>query len=171
MDSSKGNEMEEIHKFTITKTLIAGADIDRIKIYEGTQEDGKNGVSWGKREVAIKRIPKEDREKASIETRAYMELDQTPKIVRCFGAMEDRDFCYLALERAGCNLSEFIWALSQKSNPIKHENHKTKAFLERIINDSKKAFVLWFSCLIGFDFCESAHKNSERLQPALSKQM
>ncbi|KAK2378204.1 hypothetical protein QL285_078785 [Trifolium repens] len=113
--------MEEMimkHNFTITKTLIAGSDQDPTKIYEGTHGDPKDGVSWGKREAAIKRIPKADREKAIIQTRAYMELDQMLKILRCFGAMEYKDFCYIILERAGCNLSKFVWALSQKLKTI-----------------------------------------------------
>jgi hypothetical protein len=63
-----------------------------------------------------------------------MELDQMPKILRCFGAMEYKDFCYIALERAGCNLSEFVWALSQKPKPVRHDNDKTNDFLEHNTN-------------------------------------
>jgi hypothetical protein len=56
------SEMEEMimkHNFTITKTLIAGSDQDPTKIYEDTHGDPKDGVSWGKREAAIKRYQKQ----------------------------------------------------------------------------------------------------------------
>jgi hypothetical protein len=78
------------------------------KKYKGTHGDPKDGVNWGEREAAIKKIPQADRGKSIVETRAYMELDQMPKIFRCFGAMEYKNFCYIALERAACNLSEFV---------------------------------------------------------------
>jgi hypothetical protein len=111
MDFSKGNEMEEMHKFTITKTLIAGGDIDPIKIYEGTHEDAKDGVSWGNRKHAIKRIPKADREKEIIQTRAYMELDQMPKIVRCHGRR--RFLLHLFGESGLQSLGVFMGALTK----------------------------------------------------------
>ncbi|KAK2378203.1 ankyrin repeat-containing protein [Trifolium repens] len=126
-------EMEEMimkHNFTITKTLIAGSDQDPTKIYEGTHGDPKDGVSWGKREAAIKRIPKADREKAIIQTRAYMELDQMLKILRCFGAMEYKDFCYIILERAGCNLSKF----TMLSHPLLWDKTKRVHFLCELNN-------------------------------------
>jgi hypothetical protein len=81
-------------------------------------------VTWGEREAAIKKIPQVDRENSIVETREYMKLDQMPKILRCFGAMEDKNYCYIALERAGYNLAEFIWALVHKH--VLHENDKTE---------------------------------------------
>jgi hypothetical protein len=110
------------------------------KKYKGTHGDPKDGVNWGEREAAIKKIPQADRGKSIVETRAYMELDQMPKILRCFGAMEYKDFCYIVLERAGCNLSKFVWALSQKLKTVRHDNDKTKDFLEHNTN-----FEAWTS--------------------------
>jgi hypothetical protein len=123
------SEMEEMimkHNFTITKTLIAGSDQDPTKIYEGTHGDPKDGVSWGKREAAIKRIPKADREKAIIQTRAYMELDQMPKIVRCHGR---RRFLLHLFWRERTAISRSFYGRSHKNQILLDMKTQNKGFL------------------------------------------
>jgi hypothetical protein len=54
--------------------------LQQIVLSYGDPKD--DGVTWGEREAAIKKIPQVDREKSIVETRVYMELDQMPKILQ-----------------------------------------------------------------------------------------
>jgi hypothetical protein len=67
--------------------------LQQIVLSYGDPKD--DGVTWGEHETAIKKIPQVDREKSIVETRVYMKLGQMPKILRCFGIMEDKNYCYM----------------------------------------------------------------------------
>ncbi|XP_056176189.1 uncharacterized protein LOC115683628 isoform X3 [Syzygium oleosum] len=94
-----------IGKLFVSNTEIAKGSKGTI-ILEGFYEG---------RPVAVKRLVRALHYVASQEIRSLTASDRDPNIVRLYGAENDQDFVYLALERCACSLDDLIRAHSNSS--------------------------------------------------------